>query len=98
INKDRLQLILWRWQDRLTPVWKRVAGGCHLNRAIRHLLVRIRLSNRSNRNRLYERTEADDPHVRRLGASELRNKLRTADFHFDSPCDGILKPLFRAKL
>ena len=23
-----------RWQDRLTPVWKRVGGGCHLNRAI----------------------------------------------------------------
>ena len=21
-----------RWQDRLTPIWKRVAGGCHLNR------------------------------------------------------------------
>lgn len=21
-----------RWQDRLTPVWQRVAGGCHLNR------------------------------------------------------------------
>jgi len=21
-----------RWQDRVTPVWKRVAGGCHLNR------------------------------------------------------------------
>jgi ubiquinone/menaquinone biosynthesis C-methylase UbiE len=21
-----------RWQDRLTPVWRRVAGGCHLNR------------------------------------------------------------------
>jgi ubiquinone/menaquinone biosynthesis C-methylase UbiE len=21
-----------RWQDRLTPVWKHVAGGCHLNR------------------------------------------------------------------
>jgi ubiquinone/menaquinone biosynthesis C-methylase UbiE len=20
-----------RWQDRLTPVWKRLAGGCHLN-------------------------------------------------------------------
>jgi ubiquinone/menaquinone biosynthesis C-methylase UbiE len=27
-----------RWQDRLTPVWKRVAGGCHLNRAIRQLV------------------------------------------------------------
>jgi ubiquinone/menaquinone biosynthesis C-methylase UbiE len=21
-----------RWQDRLTPLWKRLAGGCHLNR------------------------------------------------------------------
>src|SRR3546814_10617845 len=20
------------WQDRLTPLWKRIAGGCHLNR------------------------------------------------------------------
>lgn len=22
------------WQDKLTPVWKRLGGGCHLNRAI----------------------------------------------------------------
>jgi ubiquinone/menaquinone biosynthesis C-methylase UbiE len=21
-----------RWQDRLTPLWKRISGGCHLNR------------------------------------------------------------------
>jgi ubiquinone/menaquinone biosynthesis C-methylase UbiE len=21
-----------RWQDRITPFWKRIAGGCHLNR------------------------------------------------------------------
>jgi SAM-dependent methyltransferase len=21
-----------RWQDRITPLWKHVAGGCHLNR------------------------------------------------------------------
>lgn len=27
-----------RWQDRLTPVWARVAGGCHLNRPIDALL------------------------------------------------------------
>jgi len=27
-----------RWQDRLTPAWKRLAGGCHLNRPIRQLL------------------------------------------------------------
>jgi len=26
------------WQDRLTPFWKRVAGGCHLNRSIPELL------------------------------------------------------------
>jgi ubiquinone/menaquinone biosynthesis C-methylase UbiE len=23
-----------RWQDRITPVWKRLTGGCHLNRPI----------------------------------------------------------------
>jgi len=27
-----------RWQDRLTPVWRRVGGGCHLNRAIGELI------------------------------------------------------------
>jgi ubiquinone/menaquinone biosynthesis C-methylase UbiE len=27
-----------RWQDRLTPVWKRIAGGCHLNRPIIQLI------------------------------------------------------------
>jgi SAM-dependent methyltransferase len=29
--------VIW-WQDRLTPVWKRLGGGCHLNRAIRTLI------------------------------------------------------------
>lgn len=27
-----------RWQDRLTPIWKPLAGGCHLNRDIPALL------------------------------------------------------------
>jgi ubiquinone/menaquinone biosynthesis C-methylase UbiE len=27
-----------KWQDRLTPVWKRIGGGCHLNRPIRNLI------------------------------------------------------------
>ena len=27
-----------RWQDRLTPAWRRVAGGCHLNRPIARLI------------------------------------------------------------
>jgi ubiquinone/menaquinone biosynthesis C-methylase UbiE len=26
------------WQDRLTPIWKRLGGGCHLNRAIGSLI------------------------------------------------------------
>lgn len=29
--------VVW-WQDRLTPLWKRAAGGCHLNRAIATLI------------------------------------------------------------
>jgi ubiquinone/menaquinone biosynthesis C-methylase UbiE len=27
------------WQNRLTPVWKRIAGGCHLNRQIDDLIA-----------------------------------------------------------
>ena len=27
-----------RWQDRLTPLWKPLAGGCHLNRSIDTLI------------------------------------------------------------
>lgn len=27
------------WQDLLTPMWKRVGGGCHLNRAIDSLIT-----------------------------------------------------------
>jgi ubiquinone/menaquinone biosynthesis C-methylase UbiE len=26
------------WQDQLTPIWKRLGGGCHLNRAIKMLI------------------------------------------------------------
>jgi ubiquinone/menaquinone biosynthesis C-methylase UbiE len=29
--------VVW-WQDRLTPVWKCIGGGCHLNRAIGSLI------------------------------------------------------------
>lgn len=27
-----------RWQHRLTPLWKKIGGGCHLNRPIRSLI------------------------------------------------------------
>ena len=26
------------WQDRLTPIWKRIGGGCHLNRKVDDLI------------------------------------------------------------
>jgi ubiquinone/menaquinone biosynthesis C-methylase UbiE len=28
-----------RWQDRLTPIWRRIGGGCHLNRPIDRLIA-----------------------------------------------------------
>jgi ubiquinone/menaquinone biosynthesis C-methylase UbiE len=28
-----------RWQDRLTPLWKRIGGGCHLNRPVPELIA-----------------------------------------------------------
>ena len=28
-----------RWQDRLAPLWRRLAGGCHLNRPIEGLIA-----------------------------------------------------------
>jgi ubiquinone/menaquinone biosynthesis C-methylase UbiE len=30
------------WQDRLTPLWKRVCGGCHLNRKIDEIIREAR--------------------------------------------------------
>ena len=27
------------WQDRLTPLWKRFTGGCHLNRKVDELIA-----------------------------------------------------------
>ena len=26
------------WQDRLTPAWRCISGGCHLNRSIRNMI------------------------------------------------------------
>ena len=30
---------VYRWQNKLTPYWKKIAGGCHLNRDIPALLT-----------------------------------------------------------
>jgi ubiquinone/menaquinone biosynthesis C-methylase UbiE len=39
-----------RWQDRLTPTWKHIAGGCTLNRKIDDLLISagLRITELSN--------------------------------------------------
>jgi ubiquinone/menaquinone biosynthesis C-methylase UbiE len=29
------------WQDRLTPTWKRIGGGCHLNRKVDELIASV---------------------------------------------------------
>jgi ubiquinone/menaquinone biosynthesis C-methylase UbiE len=29
------------WQDRLTPLWKRISGGCHLNRKVDELITTV---------------------------------------------------------
>lgn len=30
--------VVVKWQDRITPMWKHIAGGCHLNRKIDDLI------------------------------------------------------------
>lgn len=32
------ELRVVRWQNRLTPLWKRISGGCHLNRKMDELI------------------------------------------------------------
>jgi ubiquinone/menaquinone biosynthesis C-methylase UbiE len=32
--------VVAKWQDRLTPIWKHVAGGCHMNRPVATLVER----------------------------------------------------------
>ena len=29
---------VWKWQNRLNPMWNKIAGGCHLNRPIADLI------------------------------------------------------------
>jgi hypothetical protein len=51
------------WQDSLDPMWKRLAGGCHLNRSIGELIGNAGFRG-APRQRLPARTEADGLHVR----------------------------------
>jgi ubiquinone/menaquinone biosynthesis C-methylase UbiE len=55
--------VIW-WQDRLTPVWKRLGGGCHLNRAIGTLIEGAGFQF-DRLHRVHARPETGDVHVRR---------------------------------
>jgi ubiquinone/menaquinone biosynthesis C-methylase UbiE len=62
--------VVW-WQDRLTPMWKRLGGGCHLNRAIETLIQGLRISVRTIGHRLHARSKADDVYVRGQRAAAM---------------------------
>ena len=52
-----------RWQHRLTPCWRRIGGGCHLDREMDKLIRAAGIPNRCDRNRLHEGAETLDFHV-----------------------------------
>jgi SAM-dependent methyltransferase len=54
------------WQHRLTPYWKRISGGCHLDRKTDDL-IRAAGFQIDARNGLYARPEAVDIHVSGIG-------------------------------
>lgn len=63
-----------KWQNWLTPAWKRIGGGCHLNRPIRALIegagFRIERLETGYMNAL----KTDDIHVRGCGSCRLNGK------------------------
>lgn len=62
-----------KWQHRLTPFWKRNAGGCHLNRAISALVedTGFRME-RLETGYMHGRPETNDVHVRGQCSTDLR--------------------------
>jgi ubiquinone/menaquinone biosynthesis C-methylase UbiE len=46
-----------RWQYRLTPLWRRLFGGCHLNRPIDTLIEKSGLSLRTIERRVFSQPE-----------------------------------------
>lgn len=52
-----------KWQNRLTPVWKRLAGGCHFESANLIAHSGCGIPNLGGADRLPARAKADDIHV-----------------------------------
>ena len=78
-----------RWQNRLTPVWKRIAGGCHPNRPIHNLIEKagFNITARQSRNqRGTHRRDAERGKVFCLGlrGGGFGNLLQTEHNALDS--------------
>ena len=65
------------WQDHLTPAWKHLSGGCHLNRAIdrSHVFPRARALASNQHNPTVLQGADVWPKVRWISLSKIRNKL-----------------------
>jgi hypothetical protein len=50
------------WQDRLTPLWTRISGGCHLNRKVDELITTTGFHITELKN-FYLGTASDDVYV-----------------------------------
>jgi SAM-dependent methyltransferase len=74
-----------RWQQRLTPAWKRLAGGCHLDRPIQALIEDAG----ALADELHGGATADDLHVRRLRTAAVG--LTQCNFFQEKP-SGVVGP------
>ncbi len=61
-----------RWQDRLTPVWRRVSGGCPPQPQDRRTLFECNVSDRSPGDGLHPGPENHDFLLRRSGGAAMR--------------------------
>jgi len=61
------------WQDRITPAWKRIGGGCHLNRKIDDLITGAGFQIVELRTNYLPGTASYDLQVSGIRASGVRN-------------------------
>jgi len=60
------------WQNRFTPVWKHIGGGCHLNRKIDELITAAGFQIIELKTWLPSWTASDDVHISGICAACAR--------------------------
>ncbi len=65
-----------KWQNRLTPVWRRFAGGCHLNRKMDDLVRDAGFTIARSAHGVCAGAARVHVHVRRTGAETLKRKTK----------------------